>query len=194
MAITPLGASGRLSINYTAYGKPHVVRVWVAPFGVDPGVGTFDASGTPASLDALATDLADVIKPIYVAASSLSFGLWTGEKPLSLGAQTMSVVVTGNVTGVSATFGTGDNAPGAVSQASWAFRDIANHRMRIVLIGAQYFGAERKFYNDLGGGYKNFADYVLGSSRIMSRGGNGVASMLDLTFDTNDGLTRRYRR
>lgn len=194
MARTPIFAFGRLELHYTAYTKPHVFRCWVVPFLFDVAVGTFSAPGTPASLDALATDLANVIKPTYVADSDLSFGSWVGGQTISPTNESFVPAVSGTISGVTAAFGTGANVPGAVSQGNWAFRDADGLRMKYTLIGEQYFGFEKKFYADLGGGYKDLADYILGSSRITGRGGAVVSSMLDLTFDTNDGLTRKYRR
>jgi len=193
MARTPINAFGRLSMHYDSHGKPHVFRVYVPSFGTDPAVGTFTTPSTPASLDALATELTTVIKPLYQTDSGLSWGDWIGE--LHTTGESFIPINNGTITQGSASFQTNiANQPGPVSQATWTFRDSTSAKIRMVNVGAQYVGNTVFRYGGLGGAFLAFANYILGSSVIISRSNLAIASMVSLTFDTNDGLTRRYRR
>lgn len=194
MAPTPAAAGGQLEMDYTAYGKPHVFRVWVNQFANDPGIGTFDTPGTPVSLDALATELTAIIGPLYNAGAGLAFGAWRGN--LITNPLTGSTVpaVEGTITPGTWTANASANVPAAVSQATMSFRDTLSHLVKHVLIGAVYAAPTRFVYSSLSGGYLAYANYMLATIRVVGRAGYPISSLIDMTFDTNDGLTRRYRR
>lgn len=193
MALTPALAFGRLEMLYSAYGFNHVARFWVGEFGTDPGVGTFVAPGTPADLDALATALTGVIGPQYATAAGLSFGTWRGLKTTSVDTGAGIPIVEGNITPASYTPQSDPGSAGAVGQASWAFRDAAGHLVKYVFLGAVYFGPVPFLYSSMSSTYKNFADAVTGSSRLISKNAQQISALIDLTFDTNDGFTRHIR-
>ena len=193
MPETPITAFGRLSMSYSAFGKPHEFRVYVPEFGTDPTVGTFTASGSPASLDALATELSSRIGDLYTAAADLEFGQWLGER--HTGGDSFVAIVNGTITaGTITPVAPSPNQPGAVSQATWTFRDSSGKRVRMVNLGQIYPGSQVFRYGGLGGEFLAFANYMLANARILSRSALPITSMVSLTFDTNDGLTRRYRR
>jgi len=195
MARTPVGVGvGRLSIEYNTYGKPHHFRVYTVPFGADPGVGTFDASGTPASLDALALDLCNNLQGIINSAAAFSPGAWIGEKHIGTGLDSWVPVVTGNVGTITTGPNGGSNSPGAPSSSTYTFRDPDLKQGKMEVFGAVYVTSVRLFYFDLSDGPKTFADYVLGSSRIVSRAGMAFSALVSNTYDTNDALQGRYRR
>jgi hypothetical protein len=180
---------------YQAYGQDHHFRCYVPHFQTDPAVGTFVATTSPASLDALATELTAVIKPLYATDSMLSWGDWIGEQ--HVGGPTSDSFVplnNGTITAATASFSGSTSPTQAVGQGTWSFRDADSKLMRFVNIGLIYVTPTVYRYGGLGGGFKDFADYVLGSNVILSRLGFTAAAMVSLTFDTNDGLTRRYRR
>lgn len=194
MARTPINAYGRLSMEYTAYGKPHEFRVYVPQFLSDPTVGTFTASGTPASLDELATDLTGIMGPLYQSNSDLAFGAWRGEVHSGSG-ESFITTVNGTITPASFTpFTTTALQPDSVAEMTWTFRDSNTKLMRLVLLGTIYFGPTVVRYGGIATPFTEFANYVLASNRIVSRSALAAASMVSLTTDTNDGLTRRYRR
>lgn len=192
---TALNAFGRLSMSYQAYGQDHHFRVYVPEFNTDPAVGTFTATSTPVSLDALATELTAVIKPLYATDSALSWGDWLGEKHVGGSTSESFVPINnGTITAATAAFSGSTSPTQAVGQGTWTFRDSFSRLLRFVNIGLIYVTPTVYRYGGLGGGFKVFADYILGSSVIISRLGYAPAAMVSLTFDTNDGLTRRYRR
>lgn len=187
-------AFGKLEIDYTAYGRPHVFRVWVKAFGADSGVGTFVAPSTPASLDALATQLSGLMKPLYNAGSALAFGAWRGLKVTSTSGSTIPIVE-GTVTPDTApSYNISVNPAEGVSQMTASFRDSDSKLVRHVLIGCVYAGSTPFKYSAISGGYKTYVDAVLGSAVMTSLSGNVFDALIDMSFDTNDGLTRRYRR
>lgn len=193
MARTPVAAFGRLSMNYTAYGKPHQFRVYVPQFLTDPTVGTFSASGVPVSLDALATDLAEKIGPLFQSNASLAFGDWIGEK--HNGGESFIGIVNGTIThGTITPFTTTALQPDAVAEMNWNFRSGGGKLMRFTILGTIYFGPTVVRYGGIASPFIDFANYVLGSPRIVGRDNTGASAMVSLTTDTNDGLTRRYRR
>lgn len=194
MPVTAITAFGRLAIHYQQFKTSHVLRVYVAEFLTDPEVGTFSAPSTPASLDALATDLANVLKPLYPATSELAFGSWVGEQHVPGTDDSFVPIVNGEVTGVTAAFGSVPNDAGAVSQMTWTFRTATFKLMRLVALGNSYPGSVRYFYGGISAQYQALADYVTGSAVLRSRGNAAISGMVSLTFDTNDGLTRKYRR
>ncbi len=194
MAATPISVFGLLEMHYSAYGKPHVARFYVDEFGTDPAVGTFTASGTPASLDDLATAITGVVKPLYQSDSGLSWGDWIGKKHVGSGISFVPIN-NGTITPAVASFGaTVGEQPGAPEQNTWTFRDSNNGLVKFEQIGAVYQTSGVLRYGGIGGAFKTFADYILGSIRIRSRSDHSIAAMVSVTFDTNDGLTRRYRR
>lgn len=193
MAPTIAAAYGRLEMDYTAYGHPHVFRVWVHAFNADPGVGTFTVATSPVSLDALATELTVVIKPLYESGSGLAWGAWRGLKTTQPTTGAGIPVVEGTITPGSASFSAAVNTPGAVSEGTWSFRDSDGAGVKHVMIGLIYAGSVRFVYSSLSTQYKNYADYVTGSAVINARSANVISSFINLTFDTNDGLQRKYR-
>lgn len=194
MARTPTLASGRLEMAYTAYGKPHVFRCWTSDFQTDSGVGTFNTAGTPASLDALATELSAVIKPLYEAGSALAWGAWRGFNVLDTDTGEGVPIVEGTITAGTASFTAATNAPGAPTQGTWSFRDAAGHVVKYVFLGAIYGGSGKFPYSTLPASFQAVADYITGSPRIISRNGLTLAAFINASFDTNDGLQRKYRR
>lgn len=193
MARTLITAFGRLSMHYSAYGNAHVARCYVREFLGDPAVGTFAAASTPASLDALATALTDVINPLYMLNANLTWGDWIGEEHTS--GESFIPINNGTITDSGTAGQTNVNdQPKAVAQATWTFRDAGLKHIRFEQLGVFYVDAQVFRYGGLGGAFKDFADYILGSSVIVGRAGTGPQAMVSLTFDTNDGLTRRYRR
>jgi len=195
MARTPITAFGRLSMHYNAYGKDHVARFYVPEFQTDPAVGTFvtPVIGAPADLDSLATDITAVMGPLYQTASGLAFGDWIGEK--HTGGESFVTINNGTITPGSFSLQSNTaNQPGAPSQATWTFRDVNGKAIRFEQLGCAYVGSTVFRYGGLGGTFLSYANYVLGSARILSRDAQLVAAMVSLTFDTNDGLQRRYRR
>jgi len=194
MPLTPAVQYGRLEMDYEAYGKPHKFRVWVNSFNEVSAVGTFDTAGTPASLDALATELTSVLIPLYNAGAALTFGAWRGIKTTVVSTGAGIPVVEGTITPGSGTPNASANVPGAVSQMTASFRDATGKIVKMVLLGAVYAGPTPFVYSGISGGYLAFVNYLLGSTRITGRSAAGLAGLIDMSFDTNDGLTRRYRR
>jgi len=194
MSRTPVSAFGRLQIGYSAYGKPHVLRCYVPVFLTDPAVGTFDAPGTPASLDDLATDIGNLLVPFYASGASVTFGEWQGQKHVALTDESFIPIVTGTVTGITATPSGSTNPTGAPTQNTFHFRSNSGKLIKIELFGQINGGSQVYRYSTLPSASKAFADYVLASTRILGRDNSGVASLVSMTFDTNDGLQRRYRR
>lgn len=194
MAATRADAFGRIELEYIAYGLPHIMRYWVREFGTDPGVGTFSGSTTPANLDALATLITSYVKPLYESGSSLAWGAWRGIKTTVPSTGAGIVIVEGTVTPGSASFWDAANAPAGLTQGTWSFRDADGHLVRYSWLGPVYGGPAKFVYSTLPARFKNFADFVTGSAVIVSRGNLGVTSMIDITYDTNDGLTRHTRR
>lgn len=194
MARVPVMAFGRLSLEYQAYGKPHVARLWVNEFTADAGVGTFAVPGTPASLDALATAATAMLGSMFSSDSAVSWGAWRGEMVTNHITGSGIPIVEGTITPGAFSMITGNSAAKAVGQMTYAFRDSAGHLMRFVLVGAYYAGPNPYLPSSVSGAYAGWRDYVTASIRIVSRGANQIASMIDVTFDTNDGLTRKYRR
>lgn len=194
MSSTPVTAFGKLEMDYEAYGKPHEFRVYVHQFLSDPGVGTFSASGTPASLDALATEITAILKPLYTADSNLAFGAWRGLFVTSPSGSAIPVVEGVITQDTSPAYNASPNAPQAVSQMTASYRDAGAKIVKHVLLGNTYAGPNPYKYSQISGGYLAFVDYMLASTRIISRSGLTIAALIDMSFDTNDGLTRRYRR
>lgn len=194
MALTPADAFGRIELDYTAYSRPHVFRGWVTGFQQDSGVGTFDAVAVPASLDAMATELTAIIKGLYNTDSAILWGAWRGLRTSSPVTGAGVPIVEGTITPGTGTFDTQANMGKAVSQTTFSFRDTANHIVKYTFLGSVYYGPQPFLYSGLGGSFKTFVDYVLASTRFIGRSGFGVGSFIDVTFDTNDGLTRRVRR
>jgi hypothetical protein len=192
MAITPITAFGRLSVQYHTYGREHQLRVYVPEFNIDPGVGTFTAVATPLTLDALALDLMNQAKSVCASDSAFAAGTWVGERHTT--GNSFVQVVTGTVGTLTASYVAGANLAGPVSQMTGSFRDSAGNKMRVVVMGALYQGPSRFLMADLSGGYLTFASYFLGSIRTISRAANLCNALIDLTFDTNDGETKRFRR
>jgi len=194
MSLTPANAFGRLEMQYFAYGKEHVFRVWTDAFNADPGVGTFVAAAAPLSLDALATELSNVINPLYNSAAALTWGTWRGIKTTVPATGSGVQIVEGTIVPGASAASAFANTPGAVSQSTWAFRDTAGHTVRHLLIGSAYAGSGRFVYSSLVGPYLNYTNYVLASAHVCARSSLTILALIDITFDTNDGLTRRYRR
>lgn len=194
MALTPAIAFGRLEMDYSAYGKEHVARFWVAEFGVDAGVGTFVAPGTPASLDALATDLSVPIAALFATAAGFAWGAWRGIKTTSIATGSGIPIVEGTITPGTMTFQSSAGNAGAVAQCSYIWRDAAAHLVKGIYLGAVYQGPVPYVYSSLSATYQALSNYVTSSARIVSRNAQIVSSLIHVDFDTNDGLTRRYRR
>jgi hypothetical protein len=194
MAQTPARAYGRLEMDYVAYEKPHVFRCWVREFGVDAGVGTFVTADTPASLDALATALSGIIKGLYNTDSALAWGSWRGLKTVSLLTGAGVPVVEGTITPGTGTFDTQPNPAQAVAQTTFSFRDGDSKIAKLVFLGSVYYGPKPFFYSGLGGSFAALVNYMLTTTRVVSRGNDVMVGLIDVTFDTNDGLTRAYRR
>lgn len=194
MAHTATLAYGRLEMEYTAYSKPHVARFWVNQFNADVGVGTFTASGTPASLDALATELTVVIGPLFSTGSGLAFGAWRGQLVTNTTTGSTIPIVEGTITAGTYALSSSANTPGAVSQITTTFRDGAGHICKSEFIGATYITSASLVYSSFGGPHKAYVDYLLNSNRIVGRAGTQFQAMIRMNFDTNDGLTRTYRR
>jgi len=194
MAITPFTAFGQLEMEYSSYGHPHVFRCWVDEFGTDSGIGTFTNPTAPLSLDALATALSGVIKGMFNSDASLSWGPWTGLKITAPATGARVPIVEGTVTPGTGTLSTARNDPGAVTQMTATFRDSDSLLVKLVALGSVYPGNIVFHYSAIGGGYKDLVDYALGSAHIRSKAGNVLSSFVSMTFDTNDGLQRRYRR
>lgn len=194
MALTPALQFGQLEMDYVAYGVQHVFRVWVDEFNRDAGVGTFVNPTAPLSLDALATELHSVLIPLFNSGAGLSVGAWRGTKVTTPATGATIPWVEGTTTPGSGTPNSSPNVPGLVSQASWAFRDSMGKLVKNVLIGAVYAGPLPFLYSGISGGYKAYTDYILGSPHITGRAGVSIVSLIDITFDTNDGLTRKARR
>lgn len=194
MARTPVGAFGRLSLQYFTYGKPHQARFYVSEFIADTGIGTFTASGSPADLDALATALTGVMGPLFNAEAALTFGSWQGEKYTPGTEASFVRIVDGSITPDTWTPNPNTNIPGPVSQTTWSFRDSGGHMCRFEQFGGIYGGYLPNTYGGLGTAFLAFANYLLGSSRIVGRSGLQMSAMIDVTFDTNDALQGRYRR
>lgn len=193
MAHTESAAPGRIELLYTAYGKPHVCRFWTRAFEGDSGVGTFVAPSTPASLDALATALTVEIAKLYATAASLAWGAWRGLRTQGIDGEFI-VGVEGTITPGTQTFQSDAGNAGAVGQVTYSWRDADGRRVKGTYLGAVYQSPIPFVYSSLSSTYKSLSDYVTGSSVIVSRAGVGVDTLIDVTFDTNDGLTRRYRR
>lgn len=193
MPTTAVHAFGRLEMDYVAFGHPHVVRFWVGPFGVDSGVGTFDAPGSPASLDALATELSVPFAALFATAASMSFGAWRGIKTTNVDGAGV-VVVEGTITPGTLSFQSSAGNAGAVAQCTYSWRDVESKLAKVTALGAVYQGPDPYVYSSLSSTYKALSDYITASSRIVSRGDHAISSLIHVTFDTNDGLTRRYRR
>lgn len=194
MARTAVGAFGRLSMKYLTYGKPHVARFYVSEFLADVGEGTFTASGSPSSLDALATALTVVMGPLFNTEAGIVFETWRGEKYTPGTEASFVPIVDGSITGGTWTPNPNTNIPGPVSQTTWSFKDTAGHICRFEQFGGIYGGYLPNTYGGLGTAFKAFADYLLGSARIVGRSGLQMSSMIDVTFDTNDALQGQYRR
>jgi len=194
VARTPIGAWGKLELHYTAYAIGHVLRLWVREFGTDTGTGTFAGAPSPASLDALATDVSALFKPIYHSGSALAFGAWVGFKNAGGSSEASVPVVDGVITPGSSSYDTPINPGEGASQSTFNFRDSAGKGMRWTVLGGTYYGPNHFLYSGVGSNFKAIADYIIGSSVIVSRGGHAVTSLIDITFDTNDGTTKRIRR
>jgi hypothetical protein len=194
MSATPALGYGRLEIDYNAYGHDHVARWWVRAFSEDAGVGTFVVPTTPVSLDALATHLSGMMKPLFSTSSSLAFGAWHGIRTVNTVTGHGIVAVEGTVTPGSGTLDATVNVPLAVSQMTATFRDDNSHLVKHTFLGATYYGFVPFVYSSIGGAHKVYADYIFASNVIISRNGVPITSLIHMTFDTNDGLTRTYRR
>lgn len=194
MPVTPLNAFGRLSMEYTAGRLRHKAQFWVDTFGPDVSVGTFSNTTPPVSMSALADELANLIKPLYTSDTPLAFGSWIGEKHELFTDESMIPVNSGTITAPTASYGTGSNPALDVSQITWTFRVTTGKLLRHVFFGAHYLGPQVLLYGDLSGGYKDYADYVLGSSHIFSRGLAVPSALISVAFDTNDEVTRKFRR
>jgi len=194
VARTPIGAWGKLELHYSAYAIGHVLRLWVREFGTDTGVGTFAGAPSVVSLDQLATEVSALFKPIYHSASSLAFGAWVGYKNAGGGSEGAVPVVDGTITPGASSYDTPINPGLGASQSTFNFRDSASKLSRWTVLGGTYYGPNHFLYSSVGSNFKDIADYIIGSAVIVSRGGHAITSLIDITFDTNDGTTKRIRR
>lgn len=194
MARTPISAWGKLEMHYTAYSRPHVLRLWVHEFNANSGTGTFTAPSLPISLDQLAEEMANLFPPIYNAASGLAFGNWIGYRNTGGGSEGAVPIVDGTITAPTASFDTPANAGKGASQSTFNFRDAAGKLARWTVLGGTYYGPDHFLYSAVGSNFKAISDYITGSAVIVSRGGSQISSLIDITFDTNDGTTKRIRR
>jgi hypothetical protein len=191
---TSIGAWGKLELHYSAYSIEHVLRLWVREFAADSGVGTFSGSVTPLNLDSLASDVAALFKPIYHSGSVLTFGNWIGYKNTGGTSEGAVPIVDGAITPGSSSYDTPINPGLGASQSTFNFRDSTGKLARWTVLGGTYYGPNHFLYSGVGSNFKAISDYITGSAVIVSRGGHAITSLIDITFDTNDGTTKRIRR
>lgn len=194
MAATPALAFGKLELNYTAYGIPHVWRTWVKEFNPDSAVGTFVVPATPASLDALATELTAILKGLFNTDSGLLWGAWRGLRTINADTGAAIPITEGSITPGTGAFDTQPNPGKGVSETTFSFRDTNGKRVKFVTLGSIYYGPQPFFSSGLGGSFADFVAYAQASTVMVARNATPIASFIDVTFDTNDGATRRLRR
>jgi len=194
MPITPVSAYGRLKIRYSTYGKPHSFHVYVPEFQNDAATGTFVAGGSPATLDDLALEIADIMQGIINAGAAFDASQWEGQV-FQVGSENSFITtVSGAVGAVTATPNASANPVGAPSSATYTYRTNDNHIAKLEVFGAVYVASNRLFLGDLSNGPLSFANYFLANIRVVGRDNTAFNTLVSNTYDSNDALQGKYRR